>query len=384
MVRPLSIQDLEFTNTVVECESASGVRFTRLVRTGMPKITPNATRCVFYLYRSEKEARTGQDPQGTGFLVAEPSTVPYAGYWQAHVYAVTNWHVAVEHLPDDPPAPVIRLNRKDGEPHVIPLGIDDWRGLPDLDIVVTPIDIPSDVNALAIPSSMIVTQSRVGLLEIGVGEDVFMMGLFVDHHGGTTNVPAARFGNISMMPNPRALVDQGNLPDVEAYVLDMHSRSGFSGSPVFVYRTFGSDLAVPISSHFSIEVEGTNNVRFPLRPHEPQRERYRLKVKHETMFELLGIHYAQFPEEFESEKAGVITGLSGMTCALPAWHLEKLLTLPEFVDMRAEKDKALEKKHKKKPRPERSKPPKSEKPEGDREAFKRLLGAAVRSPKSSG
>jgi hypothetical protein len=31
-----------------------------------------------------------------------------------------------------------------------------------------------------------------------VGDDVFMLGLFVDHAGISTNNPAARFGNISM------------------------------------------------------------------------------------------------------------------------------------------------------------------------------------------
>src|SRR5262245_21011999 len=128
MIRPLCIQDLGFANIVVECESAHGVRFPRLVRTGMPKITPNAVKCVFYLYRTEKEARAGLAPRGTGFLVSVPSTVRGVGYWRAHTYAVTAWHLAVDDSDkEDPPAPVIRLRRKNGAPHVIPLSKDDWR-----------------------------------------------------------------------------------------------------------------------------------------------------------------------------------------------------------------------------------------------------------------
>ena len=109
-----------------------------------------------------------------------------------------------------------------------------------------------------------------------------------------------------------------------------------------------------------------------------------MNVRHETIFELLGVHYAQFPEELQSEKAGVIDGLSGMTCVIPAWRILEVLNLQEFVDMRAKRDEEIEKKTKKRPRLEKATgDAKNAQPEGDREAFKRLLSAAVRRPKSS-
>jgi hypothetical protein len=38
-------------------------------------------------------------------------------------------------------------------------------------------------------------------LEIGPGEDIFMIGRFIDHDGAASNIPSARFGNISTMPH---------------------------------------------------------------------------------------------------------------------------------------------------------------------------------------
>lgn len=389
MVRALSVQDFEFSNVVVECESAAGVRFPRLVRTGMPKITPNAIKCVFYLYCSERDAELGSDPQGTGFLVGESGKAPAPFGWRTHLYAVTNWHIVHDDSDkDSPPAPVIRLNRRDGEPHVVPLERKDWRFIPDLDVAVAPLELDFEkVDALCVPIGMMLGRAEADKFEIGVGDDVFMMGLFVDHHGGPTNVPAARFGNISMMPNPNALLEQGGLPDVEGYVLDMHSRDGFSGSPVFVYRTFGSDLTVPISSHFDVEL-GWGRTSRGVRDVGTVRSLsdVRLNVKHETIFELLGIHYAQFPEEFESEKAGAISGLSGMTCAIPSWSIIDVLNLPELVEMREKKDAEILRRAKKRPKLEKTNKAAAndEPPEGDREAFKRLLRAGVKSPRSSG
>src|SRR5207253_3257650 len=37
-------------------------------------------------------------------------------------------------------------------------------------------------------------------LEVGVGDEVFFVGLFVQHAGEARNLPMARFGHISRMP----------------------------------------------------------------------------------------------------------------------------------------------------------------------------------------
>lgn len=61
-----------------------------------------------------------------------------------------------------------------------------------------------------------------------------MVGRFVAHGGRVTNNPIARFGSVSLLPNAREPVRDGRDRDVEAYLVEMRSHSGFSGSPVFL------------------------------------------------------------------------------------------------------------------------------------------------------
>jgi hypothetical protein len=64
---------------------------------------------------------------------------------------------------------------------------------------------------------------------------------------------------------------------------------------------------------------------------------------------LLGIHWGQFPEEWElkhpdkidkQERSHLITdgayvaGLSGMTCVIPAWQILEVLDVPKLRDRR--------------------------------------------------
>jgi hypothetical protein len=77
---------------------------------------------------------------------------------------------------------------------------------------------------------------------ITIGEDTFMIGLFASHHGGDWNTPSARFGNISMLASKFAPVAMENGSKQPCHLVDTHSRGGFSGSPVFAYRTNGADL----------------------------------------------------------------------------------------------------------------------------------------------
>ncbi len=63
-----------------------------------------------------------------------------------------------------------------------------------------------------------------------------MIGLFVNHAGRDRNLPIARFGNISMMPNEKVSADLGGLiTSIEAYLVECRSIGGLSGSPVFVH-----------------------------------------------------------------------------------------------------------------------------------------------------
>ena len=53
-------------------------------------------------------------------------------------------------------------------------------------------------------------------LNMGVGDEVFMLGRFISHSGIQKNQPLARFGNIALMPDERIL--DGRKLRIEAYL----------------------------------------------------------------------------------------------------------------------------------------------------------------------
>ena len=271
----------------------------------MPRIGDYFLDCTFYLYKSKEDATKNQNIGGTGFFASLLSTLIPTKI--RYVYAVTNWHVAVKGG-----CSVIRVNTKDGKTSVLEYAPEDWEFDENGDdLAILPIQIDFGLYKIStVPlNSYIPTKEQALEMDVGIGDDVFMIGRFIDHDGGTTNLPAARFGNISVMPAP-IRQPNGNIRD--SYCLDLHSRSGYSGSPVFVYRTPGNNLA---------ETMETGAV-----------------LKPRFFLFLLGIHWGQFPEEWEikdkttlSEAASlkiegkVISGLSGMTCVLPSTRLIDLL-----------------------------------------------------------
>jgi hypothetical protein len=270
---------------------------------------------VFFLYRSVEDARSGLHAEGTGFFAALPSK-----RWPDkihHAHGITNWHGAC-HLG----ASVIRLNRRDGGVGILELGPEDWHFIPaSYDIPVTPpLVLDSRIHQIeALVPSFFLTASEESEHEVDAGDDVFMLGRFVDYDGIETNRPAFRFGHISMLD---AIIKQRTGYMGRSIIVDMHSRTGFSGSPVFLYRTAGAIFCRPNT------IMGGGH-----------------------MSKLLGIHWGQFPELWEisgrkgrnedaEQAAHVVTegqyvkGLSGMTCVCPAERIMEVLELPSLIAMR--------------------------------------------------
>lgn len=330
----------------------------------MPKIPKEFLSCTFYLYPSAEDAESGKGFGGTGFLVGVQSeTDPHKMY----VYGVTNWHVACRDGHS-----VARLFKKDGSPAIYEYGPEDWKFIPGGDdIAVVPIAIGDQpIDFKCVPLENFITRDRFESGKIGIGDDVFMVGRFIDHDGGGRNAPAARFGNISILPESKIKTPNGALH--ETWCIDMHSRTGYSGSPVFVYRTPGNDLTSGVID---------------------MGDRFLL---------LLGIHWGQFPEMWElgnkkklEEVAqreplvidgGYVKGLSGMTCVAPAWSIVDTLNLPKFKNIRAKADimlkRKLEEDAAKTPVAESTPPTTGENPQ-HREDFSRLLNAAAKGSKPS-
>ncbi len=397
MFHRITWNDLEFERVPVEFHSTRGVPQTRLIRVGTPLIPQNVLRGVFYLYQTKADALDGKEPGGTGFIVRYDGTlteeVP-----GLHFYGVTNWHVACQVDYDDnglplSPYSVIRLNTKDGGTDVIEFKSEDWHFLPDkYDVAAVPLTLDESIHHVSSISTRQFAKEPCGggiNYRIGVGDDVFMIGLFIDHDGVTTNVPSARFGNISMLPNPNATIEQPTSYQGESYVVDMHSRDGFSGSPVYVYRTFGSDLTEIWGSPFeALEVDNWATAF----EYGGRRPRLRGRIRAHRLFQLLGIHWAQFPEEFgreglpkikESRRRRLtvdgpyVVGMSGMTCVIPAWQILEVLNMPELKDLRHPGIVAAQKRNRLKPKPESLSRSANKNPT-HREDFTALLNEAVR------
>jgi hypothetical protein len=87
-------------------------------------------------------------------------------------------------------------------------------------------------------------------IALGVGEEVFMVGRFINHQGAEENIAAVRFGSISVMPEP--IYNKAILKNQLSFAVEMRSRTGFSGGMVVAYRTPATILDdVPID-HFHV------------------------------------------------------------------------------------------------------------------------------------
>lgn len=345
MIHEIGWHDLEFPALLpARFFSSAGVPQMRWEPVGMPYIPQGVINGAFYLYQNAEDAEAGRDPGGTGFIVM------YDGFSRGgmhehipgyHFYGVTNWHVALQSG-----CSVIRLNRQDGKFDIIDLGPHDWFFMPGKhDIAVVPINIDQNSHDVSFISTRQFCEKPnfQNGYKIGVGDDVFMIGLFVDHAGMGTGIPSARFGNISMMPSPIAKIRQPTGYEGESYVVDMHSRTGFSGSPVYVYRTFGSDLT---ESWRGEEVEVID-----VRVGGKNLDRGSGRIRYRSLFKLLGILWGQFPERWQvkapnrvrvtrqspndlSGNDRYIEGMSGMSIVIPAWDILEVLQIPKLSKLR--------------------------------------------------
>ena len=213
----------------VDRRSAKGWRYSTWEAI-MPRITDELLKSVVYLFRDEESALSGKGGGGTGFLIQYIDDGGFV-FW----YVVSNLHVVNQGYR------TLRVNGREG---VIAIEIppDDWTQHPDGDdIAVAPVDI-EDHGKLAFSSAnwgnIVGTPQRMEELDIGVGDDVFMLGRFSGHSGRQQNQPMARFGNLAMMDGEKVKDGRGML--IDAYLVEMRSLPGFSGSPVFVSIPPGS------------------------------------------------------------------------------------------------------------------------------------------------
>lgn len=102
------------------------------------------------------------------------------------------------------------------------------------DVAVIPfLPDPNYFDYRPIPLSIALTQEHIREFQVRPGEDVAAVGLFTQHYGRERNLPVVRQGTIAMMPI-EPLQDTNTGLYYDAFLIEMTSVGGMSGSPVFL------------------------------------------------------------------------------------------------------------------------------------------------------
>jgi len=216
----------------VDCR-LGGIPSCKLVRKGdnLMQIPDEIRKCVvFVCYKTS----VGLQLAGTAFFVG----VSLEATELQVVYLVTAKHIieGIKKKSIDQKV-YLRMNTRYGKAELVQSPIENWI----FHSQETNVDVAAMNWAPAqdtfdyriIPHNMAATEDVIQKEEIGVGDDVFLTGLFANHFGMQRNLPIIRVGNIASMPEEK--VHTEDLGDIDAYLVEARSIGGLSGSPVFAF-----------------------------------------------------------------------------------------------------------------------------------------------------
>lgn len=201
-------------------------------------INPDITKTATFLIENN-------EPVSTVFFVLMK--------WDMAVYAVTTRHSIFDSDVQ------IRLNLKRGGKEDKPILKGDWFCDPSSDVAVVPLEFMwkgefekfdielidhTELRSYAdhyYPMNQF-PADHPSPLRYGSGDEVFSIGLF-DHHSGSDHAatPVARFGHIALVPaigeKITAEIEPDIYQEIEAFLVEIASWGGQSGSPVFLRPT---------------------------------------------------------------------------------------------------------------------------------------------------
>ncbi len=287
------------------------------------------------------DAKAGEKQGGSGFVVAVSTEFDEnLGF----MYVITNNHVVVRAK-----TPVVRMNKKDGEVEFFETKETDWKKHPDGDdIAVLPISIPvNHIKFAAISVDMFLTRELIDSEDIGIGDDAFMVGRFINHEGKQQNAPAVRFGSIAMMPKETIVSETGI--EQESFLVEIRSLPGYSGSAVILYSTCTmNDMSV---RRFGIDLPRLT------REEQDNITRSENREKLHTLFTkmspkgpyLLGIDWCHILKKNtvrgrdgeKLEDGSFVRENTGMAGVIPAWKIAEVLNSDELESMRKQSVKEL-------------------------------------------
>lgn len=191
--------------------------------------------CIGYLTtpdpQSTKDKPLPNVLAGTAFVVGyeykeRPST--------AYLFLVTARHVLFDAKGQRLSKLSLRMNHKETSKAFDfgPLKNNRWVLAPDpaVDLAIY-LGLPKQASYLRVPNSLFVTDQDVTQNSIGVGDEVFFVGLLPYHAGQEKITPIVRFGRL-------ALLTEEKTTDGKYYhFIDADNLPGHSGAPVFLWAT---------------------------------------------------------------------------------------------------------------------------------------------------
>jgi hypothetical protein len=198
-------------------------------KTPLMMIPDRVRKCVAFIGYEDPEKR--KQLIGTAFFLSRP--IGDTGY--GFTYIVTAKHI-IDKIRDLGCATVwLRLNDRKGKAGWSEIPLDEWKFHPydlEVDVAFAKGELHPDLDHLSYPLNSAATEEVIKEHAIGVGEEVFLTGLFVNHSGKEKNIPIVRIGNIAAMPEEQVETEFGL---IDAYLIEARSIGGLSGSPVFVH-----------------------------------------------------------------------------------------------------------------------------------------------------
>lgn len=131
---------------------------------------------------------------------------------------------------------VVRFNADGGDALLFDLAGPTWYFADDaaVDVALLPGAGIDESPWQPIPVERLISADALRRYDIGPGDDIFAIGLFTQRHGVERNLPVLRTGTIASVAD-EPFEDQNTGTPYSAYLVELHSVGGLSGSPVFIY-----------------------------------------------------------------------------------------------------------------------------------------------------
>jgi len=216
------------------------------------RVPDEIKRCVCFLcVKINRNGREVMEYGGTAFFVSIPGFRSENGL--AHTYLVTAKH-CVEQAKKYGEL-YLRMNTKAGGSEFVKV-TSEWV-YPDNEAVDVAINydmgIPDIFDTISFSTQWFAVGEVIPNANIGIGDELFISGLFTQHFGTQRNLPIIRTGIIAAMPE-EPLEDKSTGLSYDAYLAESRSIDGLSGSPVFVV-TDTNPLLLDISEEPSVPNE---------------------------------------------------------------------------------------------------------------------------------